>query len=110
LKTAAILARDCGETLATNNFPPWLCPFTPFVPPLVICPFVVPFVPFCACHGARKDLYVSRVERTSVCDCRETSTASALVTHPEQARQSVREMEAGGGGCDSAAFSSVVTS
>lgn len=53
---------------------------------------------------------MSRVVSTSVCDWSETSTASALVTHPEQARQSVREMEAGGGGCDAAAFSSVVTS
>jgi hypothetical protein len=107
LKTAARLARDCGETLATNSLPSWLCPLTPFATP---CPFATPFVPLCGCHGARSDRYVSSVVRTSECDWRETSTASALVTHPEQARQSVSEMEAGGGGCDAAAFSSVVTS
>lgn len=53
---------------------------------------------------------MSSVVRTSVCDWSDTSTASALVTHPEHARQSVSEIEAGGGGCDAAALSSVVTS
>jgi hypothetical protein len=104
-KTAARLARACGETLATNNLPSCWCPFAPFV-----CPFAAPFVPLCASQGARKDEYVSRVVRTSVWDCSDTSTASALVTHPEHARQSVSDIEAGGGGCAAAAFSSVVTS
>jgi hypothetical protein len=110
LKTAARLARDWGETLATNSFPSWAWPFTPFAASCAVCPFVIPFVPFCACHGARKDRYVSSVVRTSVCDWSVTSTASALVTHPEHARQSVREIDAGGGGSAAAALSSVVTS
>ena len=112
LKTAARLARVCGETLATNNFPSvsfWL-PFIALLVPLCPHPFATPFVPFCVCHRARSDRYLSSVVRTSVCDCSETSTASALVTHPEQARQSVSDIEAGGGGWEAAAFSSVVTS
>jgi hypothetical protein len=109
-KTAARLARVCGETLATNIFPSACCSFTPFVAPRLLCPFAAPFVPLCASHGARNDGYVSSVVRTSVCDCSETSTASALVTHPEHARQSVSDIEAGGGGSAAAAFSSVVTS
>ena len=55
LKTAARLARVCGEMLATNSFPWALCPFTPFVTPLLVCPFVAPFVPLCASHGVRND-------------------------------------------------------
>jgi hypothetical protein len=110
LKTAARLARDCGETLATNSFPSALCPFVLSSTPLLVCPFVTPFVPLCASHGACNDGYVSSVVRTSVWDCSETNTASALVTHPEQARQSVSDIEAGGGGSEAAAFSSVVTS
>lgn len=38
---------------------------------------------------------VSRVLRTSAWDCKETRTASADVTQPEHARQSVREIWAG---------------
>lgn len=34
--------------------------------------------------------------RTSACDCRDTRTASADVTQPEHAKQSVREIWAGG--------------
>lgn len=49
----------------------------------------------------------SRVVRTSVWDWRETRTASAEVTQPEQARQSVSEIWAGG---RSGALSSRMTS
>ena len=51
----------------------------------------------------------SSVFRTSACDCSDTRTASADVTHPEQARQSVRDICAGGE-FSSATLSSVVTS
>lgn len=107
LKTAARLARAWGDTLAMNSLPSAWCSLQPFV---CACPFVVPFVPFWGSHGASNDLYVSSVDRTSLCDCSCTSTASALVTHPEHARQSVSEICAGGGGSAAAAFSSVVTS
>ena len=52
---------------------------------------------------------MSRVFRTSLCDCRDTRTASADVTQPEHARQSVREIWAGVG-LTVATLSSVVTS
>jgi hypothetical protein len=52
---------------------------------------------------------VSRVSRTSVCDCSEMSTASAEVTQPEQARQSVKEIPAGAE-FEAWTLSSVVTS
>ena len=51
----------------------------------------------------------SRILMTSECDCSDTRTASADVTHPEQARQSVREICAGGG-FSNGSLSSVVTS
>ena len=47
--------------------------------------------------------------KTSACDCKDTNTASAEVTHPEQARQSVREIWAGAW-LSAASLSSVVTS
>ena len=53
--------------------------------------------------------YVSRVLRTSVWDWSEMSTASAEVTQPEQARQSVKEIPAGAG-FEAWTLSSVVTS
>lgn len=56
-----------------------------------------------------KEAWLSRVLSTSVCDCRETSTASADVTHPEHAKQSVNDIEAGAGFC-ACTLSSVVTS
>ena len=52
---------------------------------------------------------MSRVLRTSVCDCSEMSTASAEVTQPEQARQSVKEIPAGAE-FEAWTLSSVVTS
>lgn len=52
---------------------------------------------------------MSRAFRTSLCDCRDTRTASADVTQPEHARQSVREIWAGVG-LVAATLSSVVTS
>lgn len=51
----------------------------------------------------------SSVLRTSVCDCNEMRTASADVTQPEHARQSVRLICAGGRFSGST-LSSVVTS
>ena len=51
----------------------------------------------------------SRALRTSEWDCREMRTASADVTHPEQARQSVKEICAGGAFSEET-LSSVVTS
>ena len=53
--------------------------------------------------------FESSALRTSAWDCRDTSTASAEVTHPEHARQSVKEICAGGGGT-AVSLSSVVTS
>lgn len=97
-KTAARLARVCGDTLATKSFPSLALSELPLLVPLLVS------------HGARNDGYVSSVVRTSVCDWSETSMASALVTHPEHARQSVREIVAGGGGSEAATLSSVVTS
>lgn len=97
---AARLARVWGETDAMKIFP---SPETAFEWPLMLVE-----TPFCI-HGGRSDGYASRVFRTSVWDCRETRTASAEVTQPEQARQSVREMRAGGGFL-AASLSSVVTS
>ena len=52
---------------------------------------------------------MSRVLRTSVWDWSEMSTASAEVTQPEQARQSVKEIPAGTG-FEAWTLSSVVTS
>jgi len=65
-------------------------------------------VPF-GSQGSGRDGCVSSVFKTSLCDCREIRTASAEVTQPEHARQSVREMVAGAGFA-AAALSSVVTS
>jgi hypothetical protein len=77
-----MLALDCGLTLATYIRPP-LSKFSTLVPL-----FAVP--------RSRKAGAESNSERTSACDCRDTRTASADVTHPEHARQSVREISAGG--------------
>jgi hypothetical protein len=79
---------------------PFVCPFAPFI---------YPFAPFCAIQGGGREGCASSVWRTSVCDWRETRTASAEVTQPEQARQSVSEICAGAG-FDAATLSSVVTS
>lgn len=104
-KTAAKLARVWGETLATNSLP---SVWHPFVVAFGISP--VPLLCVALVHGALNDGKVSSVVSTSVSDCNDTRTASADVTHPEQARQSVREIWAGGGGCAVAILSSVVTS
>lgn len=78
--TAARLARTCGDTLATNNLPSPLCPFVPLLVPLAVA------------QGNRSGGCALSVVRTSLCDWSCTSTASADVTHPEQAKQSVREI------------------
>lgn len=53
--------------------------------------------------------YESSAFKTSWCDCNDMRTASAEVTHPEQARQSVKEICAGGR-FSGVTLSSVVTS
>lgn len=75
---AAILARLCGDTEATN-----ILLFSGASRILRSCPKVIAGV-------------LSRAFNTSLCDCRETSTASAEVTQPEHARQSVSDICAGG--------------
>ena len=113
-KVAARVARVWGDTLATKifPFPSFPSPLKPLLVLLVLydIPFVTPFVPLCESHGGCSDGCASSVLRTSVCDCSDTSTASADVTQPEHARQSVRDIWAGGGGFEAATLSSVVTS
>lgn len=101
---AARLARTCGLTLAMNNFPD---------PSEVVKPSLMLFSAFF--NSCRNNLSLckggaeSRAWRTSECDCSDIRTASADVTHPEQARQSVKVICAGGGG-SAGSLSSVVTS
>ena len=113
-KVAARVARVWGDTLATKifPFPSFPSPLKPLLVLLVLydIPFVTPFVPSCESHDGCSDGCASSVLRTSVCDCSDTSTASADVTQPEHARQSVRDIWAGGGGFEAAILSSVVTS
>lgn len=93
---AARLARACGLTLATN------------IRLSEDTPFSLTVVPFCPSINGISGCASSEL-RTSVCDCSDTKTASADVTQPEQARQSVSDISAGAwfSGCT---LSSVVTS
>ena len=88
---AAKLALTCGATLATKIL-------------LSPVPSTSPSTSNENSEGAASSAFC-----TSAWDCRETRTASAEVTQPEQARQSVREICAGGGGT-LGSLSSVVTS
>src|SRR5579862_9885582 len=88
-----MLARVCGLTLAMNIRPPFTA--------LSVSPGTS--------HSRASEGAESSAFRTSVCDCNDTRTASADVTHPEQARQSVRDICAGGE-FPAASLSSVVTS
>ena len=82
---AAKLARVCGEMLATKSFADGSSsPETVNLSPLLLLSRVI-----CSCGAPSSTL------STSLWLCRLTSTASAVVTQPEHARQSVRDICAG---------------
>lgn len=100
LYVAARLARTWGLTLAMNILP--FCNVSEW-------PLLSPFDTLDGDVGMERGGYESRTLRTSACDCRDTRTASAEVTHPEHARQSVNDICAGAGFA-ARSLSSVVTS
>ena len=97
---AATLALTCGLTLAMKILPSCKPALTPSVFPSLV-------------DSSRLAIDIDGCEssafRTSLCDWSDTSTASADVTHPEHARQSVNEICAGGR-FSAGSLSSVVTS
>lgn len=99
-----MLALTCGLTLATKSLPSLS---TSPTPSSTVC--VEPST-YCLCSLEDSTARcASSVFKTSACDCKDTNTASAEVTHPEQARQSVRDICAGAW-LSTASLSSVVTS
>ena len=85
-----MLALTCGLTLATKSLPSLS---TSPTPSSMVCAEPSTYC-LCSLEGSIAGC-ASKVFRTSAWDCKDTNTASAEVTHPEQARQSVKEICAG---------------